>query len=374
MAILPSNSSYQKITLISNIVLYFPFYTPSGDITISDIMDVEPDQDGWKIILPNATLAQPGTNFLINNISVNSFKIMLNDGTTELLTVAAGEIKFVNLTNNTISNGTWAVMPFGGGQNAITSLTAESSDASLIINNGVVIPPGGTVDFRLTGLLTNLINLSTGGFPVITEYPEWDVRNFVEGSNIIITNSDGKLGNPIVSLNNTVAGLSSVEIGDLTISGSIVTNNVNNGGVDIVSNGTGDVNLNGVIIDTNNNISNVNNLTINGTLNNPLLPKSWCVFTDTITGSSNTVVVENSENVANITGSNGSYVITFNSPMISINYGVIISLGSSGSSLPPPVYNAFWTVRELTSLSITVLDASGEFVESVPSGVSVVII
>ena len=58
--------------------------------TITDIMDIEADQDNRKVILPDATLSETGRNFLINNISANSFKIFKNDAVSELITIAGG--------------------------------------------------------------------------------------------------------------------------------------------------------------------------------------------------------------------------------------------------------------------------------------------
>lgn len=65
---------------------------------------------------------------------------MCDDGITELITINGGEIKFINLTDNTTTNGVWSVIPFGGGQNAITSVGATSSDSSINITNGQLSP------------------------------------------------------------------------------------------------------------------------------------------------------------------------------------------------------------------------------------------
>ena len=149
MAFLPSNSTYQKIELTTDIVMYWPFYTPSGDITIADIMDVEASQNGWTIALPDASLSETGRNFIFSNISQYEFQVVLQDRITELTTIAAGEVKFINLTDNTTTNGIWSVIAFGGGQAAITTITAQSSDNSINITNGNLIPPGGVIDFAL---------------------------------------------------------------------------------------------------------------------------------------------------------------------------------------------------------------------------------
>lgn len=376
MAILPSDSSYQKILLNSDITLYWPFYTPAGEKTMTDIMDIEPNQNGWSITLSDASLTGAGTNFLINNISIYSFKLLKHDGITQLATIAGGEVKFINLTDNSTNNGIWSVLPFGAGQSAITALTATSSDSSITITGGNVVSPGGVIDFKLPTSLANFNNISNQGFPVIRTIAPltFGTVDLVAGENITISNPDGISGEPVINLNNVVTGLSSMEVGDITISGSIITSNIANANIDMVTNGSGKLNFNGVTIDTNNNIANVNDLTVSGKFSNPLLPSAWCVFTDTVTGGSNSIVNQASENITSITGSNGRYVITFTTPMSSINYGIIITLGSNGSTLPPPVYHAYFTVRETTSATIAVLDASGEFVQSFPDGVTVVVI
>ena len=376
MAFLPSNSTYQKIELTADIVMYWPFYTPSGDITIADIMDVEASQNGWTIALPDASLSETGRNFIFSNISQYEFQVVLQDRITELTTIAAGEVKFINLTDNTTTNGIWSVIAFGGGQAAITTITAQSSDNSINITNGNLIPPGGVIDFALPQSLTNFNDIAAIGFPVIkTTAPlTFNTVELVSGENIVITNVNGVSGEPVINLNNIVIGLSSLEVGDVTMSGSIITSNIANGNIDMVTNGTGKLNFNGVTVDINNNIANVNDLTVNGKFSNPLMPSAWCVFTDTVTGEENTIVIENAQNISSITGSKGSYVINFTGPMDSINYAVFITVASDGGALPPPVYHSMWTVRNTNSLTIAILDASGEYVASVPHGVSVMVI
>lgn len=375
MSFLPSNSTYQKIELTADITLYWPFYTPTGSLTITDIMDVSADQDGWKIVLPDATLSDTGRNFILNNISIHSFKVVLQDGISELADITGGEVKFINLTDNTTKNGVWSVLPFGAGQNAITQVMLESSDSSITITGGSIIPPGGTIDFALPESLSNLNNVSTQGFPVIktTDPLTFGTVELVAGENINITNPGGITGEPVINLTSVVSDLSSLEVGDITLSGSIITSNIVNGNIDMVTNGTGKLNFNGVTIDANNNIANVNNLTVNGTFVNPYLPVAWCVFTDSITGDDNTIVMEKGENVTSITGSGGSYVINFTTPMASINYAVFITVASDGGALPPPIYHGMWTVRDANSLTIAILDASGEYVASIPYGVSVMV-
>jgi len=114
-------------------------------------------------------------------------------------------------------------------------------------------------------------------------------------------------------------------------------------------------------------------ITVEGRFKNPYTSKAWCIFTDTVVSESNVITIENQANVASVTGSGGYYEISFTTPMANINYGVIISLGSLGTQLPPVVYNGFWTTRNSSSVIISVVDASGELVTSLPYGVTVMI-
>jgi len=368
--------SYQKIDLTADILLYWPFYTPEGELTATYITDVNPDQDNWEISLPDATLAPEGTNFIINNFSAFSFKVMLFDTSTQLVDIAAGEVQFITLTNNSVANGEWTVTPFGGGQAAITALNLASSDSTITITGGSLIPPGGNVDFKLPESLFNFLAVSDTGFPVVTGTVPltFASRELIGGQNITVVNSKGITGNPALSLDTALNNLTSIEVGDLDISGSTIENIVPNGGINLISNGTGVISLNGVTVDTSSNLT-ANNLTVTGAFTNAFVPVAWCIFTDTVTGLGNTIVNESSENVASITGSNGVYVVTFTTPMNSINYGVTLSPGSNGgSALPPTVYQAFWTVRDTTSVTIEIVDASGEFATDIPNGLTVMIL
>ena len=368
-----AQNSYQLITLITDIELTWPF-SFEGGITVADINDISPDQDSWTIALPNATLASPGQTIIFNNISVYSFDIIANDLITPIITVNAGEVMELYLYNTGTANGLWRVIPYGSGTNSIVSVDATSSDSSIVITGGSITPPGGTIDFQLPASLFNLNNVTTVGFPVIktTSPLIWKTVELIDGENIIITDPDGINGDPVINLNPVVTGLNSLQVGDMTLSGSIIISDIPNGNIQINTNGTGKLQINGVEIDASGNITGINNITITGGLSSPLIPKAWCVFTDTVTGIDNTIVVENSANIESVTGSAGTYTATFITAMPSINYGVIISLGSTGGELPF-ISNGYFIVRETTFVTIVVTDASGELVLSAPHGVTLMI-
>lgn len=377
-----AQSSYQKIILTEDIELSWPFsYT--GTTIVCDINDVSTEDDGYKIILPAANLTGVGQNFIFNNISNNSFIVLANDGTTTLATISAGEVKEFYLTKTDTAVGEWSAIAYSGGTGGIVTITTKSSDSSLIINNSntaTITGTGGTVDFKLPESLTNLNKISTaGGFPVITSSSPltWSTVDLVAGTNITITNPDGIDGDPVINLSDSITGLSSAEIGAMTFSGEVITNNFLDGNIQITTEGSGKVYINGLSITANGVIEGQN------IFSSPLLPKAYCNFEDHIAGSTNIITIRDSVNVApnvdpdllnenGVTGSAGTYKIKFSTPLNNDNYGVIITVGSTGGLLPF-ISNAYYILKEPQSVTIAVTNASGELVSEAPNGITVMI-
>ena len=210
----PAQVSYQLITLTNNIVLSWPSSFGGGPIA-AGFNDVHPDRVGLTITLPDATLASTGTDIIFNNIYNYTFDVLTNDS-TPLLTVEPGQIVDFKLYDSSTTAGLWRIIPFGGGYNGITAFTAQSSDNSITITNGDVAPPGAMIDFQLPASITNLNKVNATGLTVVksTAPLTWGTVQLVAGNNITITNPDGINGNPIINLNNSVAGLTYLKVGD----------------------------------------------------------------------------------------------------------------------------------------------------------------
>jgi len=369
----PSQVSYQLITLTNDIVLSWPSSFAGGPIA-AGFNEVNPDQAGWTITLPDATLASNGTDVIFNNISIYTFDILKNDA-TPLHTLNPGDIIDFKIYDNSTAAGLWRIIPFGGGYNGIVAFEASSSDNSIDITNGNVTPPGAIIDFKLPESIFNLNNVIATGIPVIKSAAPltWATTTLIAGTNVNITDGDGILGNPTINLLPDVVNLNSLQVGEFTLNGLDLYTTTPDGTISLASNGTGYLILNDVTVDTQGNMVVPGNITVDGQFKNPFTPKAWCIFTDTVVLLSNLITIEDSSNVASVTGSDGYYEITFTSPMANINYGVMISLGSLGTVLPPTVYSGFWTTRNLGSVIISVVDASGELVTSLPYGVTVMI-
>lgn len=369
----PTQYSYQSIELTADITLIWPASFGTS-IAAAGYNEVTPTNDGFTITLPDATLASKGVDVIFSNVSIYEFVVKKNDGTI-LETVAPGVIVDLKLYDNSTPAGGWRIIPFLGGYNGLVSFTAESSNNSIVITNGDVTPPGAVIDFQLPESIQNLNNVSTTGFPVIqTDTPlTWTTRELVAGSNITITNPDGIDGNPVISLNESVSALTSLQVGDFNISGSVLTTVSPDSSLILETQGDNYLILNNVTIDTNGKMVVNNELEVTGSFLSPFTPKAWCTFTDVIVGESNDITLEAGANIASVTGSKGNYTITFTHPLNNINnYGVLISLGTTGSPLPF-VSHGFWTVREASYVTISIVDASGELVLSVPSGATVMV-
>lgn len=363
-----AQNSYQYLVLVEDLVLTWPSSFNGGPV-ISDINDIEVIGTPRTLTLPAANLVSPGQNFIINNVDGPDFDLLYNDGSTVLSTIPSGEAFQFYLTDASTANGVWRKVTPLGGFNGIVSLTAESADNSITITGSPVTPPNGILDFKLPTSLTNLnslTNVDDTDFLIVTSINPLTFKTveLLGGENITITGGNGLGSDPVIDLNTTITSLNSLTVGDMTLSGGVITNNADNGNIQLSTNGTGSVQINGVSFSSTGAISGLTNF---------LGIAAFSFFTDTLVGISNQIVNVNEVNVPSITGSGGTYKLNFNTPMPNLNYGVLITLGSTGGSLPF-ISNSYVIVRELTSVTIIVTDASGELVLAVPHGVTVIII
>lgn len=333
--------------------------------------------NGWMITLPDATLASLGQNILFNNISTVPFQIMNNDGVTSIITISAGQSYYLYLRDILTANGVWSAIPFGGGTSAINAIEVNTTGTTLLVTNGSLTPPGGKITLETAPSISNLVtNITTPGVLILTKTnpSTYTTRNLIGGTNIVIEDGDGVNNDPTISLEQSLSNLSSIDVGDLQLSGNVITTNAKNGEVQISSAGTGKVNINGMQIDSNGNVTGLNNLTLKGALtiagsfSNPTSPKVIFNFTDTNVSGSSKIVQLSQYNVASVTGSGGTYTITFDTPLASTNYALNFASGSNGGT--PAANHVFWTLKTTTSLTIAVIDGSGVLVPYSPYGIS----
>jgi hypothetical protein len=375
MAFYPPSGTCQEIILTTNIQLDYPYSADVSNVTVTDVIDVSATTINLNIFLPDATLTGNGFSITFNNVGLNTFNIVLNDKTTVLTSIAQGTIKTIYLYNNSIINGSWRIIPFGGGVNAISTLNLTSSDNSITVTNGAITPPGGTIGVKLPTIVSSIQSLANYVPGIVVINPanplSWNVVSLTNGTNITISNADGSTGNPVIGLNNNIS-VTQITAGNIIINNDLITNTNSGGVLTINSNGTNSaLSLNSITVDAEGNVSGVNNLTIDGIFKSPNTAKAWCRFTNT----SGSVAPLSLYGISGVTynSTNHQYTITFITPMSSVDYGVFINCANNNSTPPLQTRLGYDVIRQITSVTIVLTDGSGEILPDIPEGVSIMI-
>jgi hypothetical protein len=127
--IYPSEISYSSVALSADIVLSWPEETSTNTNLATRIMDVTPSTAGLSIYLPAANKTGTGNTILFNNRGANTFTVRDSTG-VQVITVAAGTLWQVYLTNNSTAAGTWQSLQYGA--------TTSSANASALAGTGIV--------------------------------------------------------------------------------------------------------------------------------------------------------------------------------------------------------------------------------------------
>ena len=126
----PTDVSYRSITLAANTQLQWPINGNATDDYAARIMDVSASSAGLALWMPPANQTSVGNDALIRNVGANSFTVKDFEGTNTIITVAAGEAKYIYIKTNATSAGTWGNIAFGVGTSA--------PDAATLAGNGLL--------------------------------------------------------------------------------------------------------------------------------------------------------------------------------------------------------------------------------------------
>jgi hypothetical protein len=359
--------SYSKITLNSDIKLSWSYPRTEGEIA-SDINDVISENDAYTITLPPANTTETSTSLLFNNIGSYDFTILSNDGEPIGTVMIPGEVRQIYITENLTAGGVWNVIPFGGGTSGIITFSAETLNKSLNITNSTITPPSGNIKFAISDSLNNLNNLTTqvqNGFLVITGNTplSFVTRKIGGGTNIELQSGDGETNDVIINLADSLAGLSSINVGNLLISVNTITTASGDQDINLATVDEGVINLNSTQIDS------IGNMRIPGKIINPATAKAYCFFYDN-NAPSNNIQMESSFNIASVSGAQGSYIITFATPFPDSNYAVLTALSRGAEVIAP--FQVFFRSRSASEVIIFTTDTLGNLLP-VLDGVSVVI-
>ena len=126
----PTDVSYRAITLSANTQLEWPINGNATDDFAARIMQVTATTTSLSLYMPPANQSSVGNDALIRNVGANTFTVKDYAGTNTIISIAAGESKYVYITANPTTTGTWGNISFGTG--------TSSADASTLAGYGLV--------------------------------------------------------------------------------------------------------------------------------------------------------------------------------------------------------------------------------------------
>lgn len=132
--IYPSEISYSSLTLTASVYLAWPEETSASNNLATKIIDVTASA-GLSIYLPDANKTGTGNTILFNNVGANTVTVR-NSAGTQVVTVGAGELWQVYLTNNTTAAGTWQALQYGA---AVSQANASSLAGTGIVAVGTLL-------------------------------------------------------------------------------------------------------------------------------------------------------------------------------------------------------------------------------------------
>ena len=138
--IYPSDVSYLALALTANTTLEWPLERGTGSNLVASIIDITPT-GAYDIVLPSALLTGVGQTVLFNNLGPSTVTVKGNAGAT-ILSLAAGEVWQIYLTNNTTAAGSWRTFRYGAS-------TAQAQAAALagygLVAIGSVLAQASTI-------------------------------------------------------------------------------------------------------------------------------------------------------------------------------------------------------------------------------------
>ena len=126
----PTDVSFRAVTLSANTQLNWPSNSTTSTDYASRIMQVTATAGSLSLYMPPANQTSVGNDALIRNIGANTFTVKDYAGTNTIVSVAAGESKYIYITTNATAQGSWGVIAFGTG--------TSSADAATLAGYGLV--------------------------------------------------------------------------------------------------------------------------------------------------------------------------------------------------------------------------------------------
>ncbi len=178
----PSQYAYVKHDGLSAgpYTLVWPQEYSGTQLVLAAITEVEvatdsvPDPGGLTItvLLPDATGASVGEDFIIANLSADDFVIQSNTGAA-IVTIAPGEVQYFYLSDNSTASGTWRTFLYGAGVNNLSASVLAGPGLKAISTYLVTNNLYRTISFNYSIVAADrarLINVTSG--TVTTTLPQ----------------------------------------------------------------------------------------------------------------------------------------------------------------------------------------------------------
>ena len=126
----PTDVSYRSITLSANLQLEWPINGTSTNDAAARIMEVTATTTSLQLWMPPANQASVGQDAMIRNTGANTFVVYDYAGAHTIVSIPAGEARYIYITANPDESGTWGIIAFGIG--------SSRADAATLAGYGLV--------------------------------------------------------------------------------------------------------------------------------------------------------------------------------------------------------------------------------------------
>jgi len=148
----PTDVSYYALTFSADTDLYWPTVVNPTQVPAARIMDCVASSAGLTIYLPDATQGAVGSDILFRNQGTHSFVVKDFSG-AETITVDVGISKYVYLTSNVSTGGSWSNVTFGAGSSTADAVSLQGAGLTTI--SGKLATTQNIIDITSTPLLND---------------------------------------------------------------------------------------------------------------------------------------------------------------------------------------------------------------------------
>ncbi len=166
----PAAVAYRAVALDDDVTLVWPPYSTTTTDYVARIMDVTPDDAGYVVTMPAASLISPGQDILWNNLGSDSFTVS-DAGGNELFTLDAGGSRYLYLEDNSTEAGEWGTVLFGAAASALDASQLRGAGLTVV---GGQLAYGPTVSTLSGNYTVNAVTdraktiVQTGGTATLT--------------------------------------------------------------------------------------------------------------------------------------------------------------------------------------------------------------